>query len=465
MIKLYNTLTRKKETLKPIKKGVVSMYTCGPTVYNYAHIGNLRTYVFMDLLRRTLKYNNLKLNGVMNITDVGHLLSDGDTGEDKMAKTAREQKKTPTEIANYYTKVFFDDLKKLNIEKPEHIPKATDYIKEMIEFVSSLIKNGHAYETDDGIYYDVSTFKDYGMLSGNRLEDQLAGARIEVNLQKRHPADFALWKKAPKNHIMQWPSPWGMGYPGWHIECSAMGNAILGETFDIHTGGIDHIPVHHENEIAQNFGYCGSKSANFWIHSEFMLINNGKMSKSLKNVYTLSDLEKKGFSVMDFRYFCLNTHYRKKLNFTFKALTSSQTALNRLVDLLATHKDAKKSKNSNLKEYKKRFKDAINDDLNVPLALGVLWEMLKEEKNKAVFETAISFDQVFGLGLKDLVSSLSQTKERGSVVPDNILKLAEKRLNAKKEKNYNLADSLREEIKKEGFLITDTKEGYTITQI
>ena len=287
-MKFYNTLTRQRDEFTPLEGNTVRIYSCGPTVYSYAHIGNMRTYVFMDLLRRALKYNGYELKHVMNITDVGHLVSDGDDGEDKMAKTAREQKKTPWEIAEYYTSVFMKDIDALNITRPEIIAKATEHIGEMIDFVQGLDKNGYAYETSDGIYYDIAKFDRYGMLSGNKLDEQKAGARVELNSEKRHPADFALWKKAPKEHIMQWESPWGMGYPGWHIECSAMGLKYLGKYFDIHTGGVDHIPIHHENEIAQSCGLLGNEAAKFWIHGEFMLVDGGKMSKSLGNTYTIS---------------------------------------------------------------------------------------------------------------------------------------------------------------------------------
>ncbi|MEG2274661.1 MAG: cysteine--tRNA ligase, partial [Clostridia bacterium] len=324
MLKIYNTLTRQKEDFKPIDDKKVCMYSCGPTVYSYAHIGNLRTYIFMDIFRRVLKYDGYKLKGVMNITDVGHLLNDSDDGEDKMEKASKEQKKTPLEIADFYSKVFFDDLDKLNIGKPEIIAKATEHIPDMIEYVEELVKAGYAYEIDDGIYFDISKFECYGKLSRLNLEEQQAGARVEVNSQKRHPADFAVWKKADPQHIMQWQSPWGMGYPGWHIECSAMSRKYLGQVFDIHTGGVDHIPVHHENEIAQNEALAGKKTVNYWVHGEFMLVNNGKMSKSLGNTYRISQLEEMGYCALDFRYFCLNAHYRKKLNFTFEGMDAAK---------------------------------------------------------------------------------------------------------------------------------------------
>ena len=310
MLRIYNTLSRQKEEFKPLNEKVVTMYSCGPTVYNFAHIGNLRTYVFMDIFRRVLKYDGFKLKGVMNITDVGHLLSDADDGEDKMAKASREQQKSPMEIAEFYSNIFFEDLNKLNINRPEIIAKATDHISDMIHYVEKLVELGFAYEIEDGIYFDIAKFPEYGKLSRLNLDDQQAGARVEVNSQKRHPADFAVWKKAEPNHIMQWPSPWGMGYPGWHIECSAMSRKYLGAHFDIHSGGVDHIPVHHENEIAQNEALTGDKSVNYWVHGEFMLVDNGKMSKSLGNTYRISQLEEMGYCALDFRYFCLNAHYR-----------------------------------------------------------------------------------------------------------------------------------------------------------
>ena len=283
MLKIYNTLSRKKEVFTPIDGKTVTMYSCGPTVYNYAHIGNLRTYVFMDLLRRVLKYDGYKLNGVMNITDVGHLLSDGDEGEDKMETASRRLNKTPEEIAAFYTDAFVKDLAKLNISLPETVAKATDHIDDMIQYVEDLCEKGYGYETDDAVYFDISKFPQYGKLSRLKLDDQIAGARVSVNEQKRHPADFALWKKAEPNHIMKWQSPWGLGYPGWHIECSAMSRKYLGKIFDIHTGGVDHIPVHHENEIAQSEAREGQKTVNVWMHGEFMCVDGGKMSKSVGN--------------------------------------------------------------------------------------------------------------------------------------------------------------------------------------
>jgi cysteinyl-tRNA synthetase len=454
-MKLYNTLTRKKEEFKPIKGKTVGMYSCGPTVYNYAHIGNMRTYIFMDILRRALKFNGYKLKGVMNITDVGHLLSDGDEGEDKLNKAAREQKKSPYEIAEFYTRAFMTDLEKLNIGKPELIVKATDHIPDMLDFVVKLCEKGYGYETRDGIYFDISKFPGYGKLSGIDLEGQQAGARVEVNPDKRNAADFALWKKAEPEHIMRWNSPWGEGYPGWHIECSAMSLKYLGMPFDIHTGGVDHIPIHHENEIAQSEALLGRPAVNAWMHGEFMMFDNGKMSKSLGNVYTVSDLESKGYSALDFRYFCLNAHYRKKLNFTFDSLNASKTALSNLRAALRAHRDALATAPApDLSGYIKDFTDAVNDDLNIPYALGILWTMVKETvKHPAVYAAALGTDAIFGLSLNGL--PIEERKTAAADIPPAIAELAEKRRAARLNKDYKTGDLLRAEIEAAGYAVVD----------
>ncbi len=458
-MKVYNTLDREKEEFIPIQGNLVRMYSCGPTVYSYAHIGNMRTYIFMDLLRRSLRYCGFKVKGVMNITDVGHLLSDGDEGEDKMQKAARKEGKTPWEIAAFYTEAFFKDIDALNVSRPEIIAKATDHIPEMIEFVKGLMEKGYAYEISDGIYFDIGKFPGYGKLSGQTVDEKEAGARIEENSEKRHPADFALWKKADKNHIMQWESPWGMGFPGWHIECSAMSKKYLGEVFDLHTGGIDAVPVHHENEIAQNEALAGKKTVNYWMHGEFMMVDGGKMSKSLGNVYTISDLEKKGYLPLDFRYFCLNAHYRKKLNFTFEGMDAAHTSYERLRNLLYAHKmSADATDPAVIDDLSKRFKDAVADDMNIPFALGVLWEAVKLPKSKDVFKLALDFDKVLGLSLDKVTAPAPEKID----VPEEIAKLAEQRFAAKKEKNWAEADRLRNEISEKGYLIKDSKDGYTI---
>lgn len=463
MLKVYNTLSRKKEEFKELKQGEITMYSCGPTVYNYAHIGNLRTYVFMDLLRRVLKYDGYKLKGVMNITDVGHLTSDGDEGEDKMDKRAKETGKTPKEIAGFYTNIFMTDLAKLNIGLPEILAKATDHIDDMIEYVQRLVDSGFAYETSDGVYFDISKFPKYGELSRLNLEEQIAGARVEVNSEKRNPQDFAVWKKADPNHIQQWQSPWGMGYPGWHIECSAMSQKYLGQVFDIHTGGVDHIPVHHENEIAQNEALTGKKSVDYWMHGEFMLVDNGKMSKSLGNTYTIAQLEEMGYSPMVFRYFCLNAHYRKKLNFTFEGMNAAKVAYIRLCGYLRSHSYGLALVDEDtLKSFKDEFDEAINDDINIPMALGVLWKMTKLPLCSDVYKLALEMDKVLGLSLDKVEEFL---KDIEGNFPEEVVALAEERKLAKQEKNWAKADELRAKITALGYNILDSKDGYELKKI
>ena len=462
-MRIHNTLTKKIEDFVPIYDNKVKIYSCGPTVYGYAHIGNMRTYVFMDLLRRVLVHNGFELEHVMNITDVGHLVSDEDEGEDKMVAAARKEKKTPYEIAAYYTDVFFTDIKKLNIQKPEMITKATDNINEMIELVSGLIDKGYAYETSDGIYFDIKRFEPYGRLSGLDFDNQLAGARVSVNEEKRHPSDFAIWKKAEANHIMQWESPWGMGYPGWHIECSAMSRKYLGDTFDIHTGGVDHIPVHHENEIAQTEAFTGKSMARYWVHGEFLLVDNGKMSKSLGNTYTIADLEKKGFRALDFRYFCLNANYGKKLNFTWEGLKAANTAYTRMLEGVLEHKDTQGEEYSEdlITVALKEFEDAVNDDLNIPLALSAAWKLVRSpDKSKKIYDTLIKMDEVLGLEFDKATAHLIQER-----IPDEIVALSESRMSAKKSKDFMAADRIRDEIKKKGYDIRDTRDGVVIIKI
>lgn len=464
-MKLYNTLTRQKGDFTPLEGNKVRIYSCGPTVYGYAHIGNMRTYLFMDFLRRTLQWNGYELLHAMNITDVGHLVSDGDDGEDKMNKTAREQKKTPWEIAEYYTGVFLRDIDRLNIQRPELVPKATMHIQEMIEFVQGLLKTGYAYETSDGIYYDIKKFKDYGRLSRMNFDENQAGARVEVNSEKRHPADFALWKKADPTHIMQWESPWGMGYPGWHIECSAMGLKYLGEEFDIHTGGVDHIPIHHENEIAQTCGLLGHPAAKWWIHGEFMLVDGGKMSKSLGNTYTLDQLQEKGYSPMVFRYFCLNAHYSQKLNFTFEGMDAAKKSLKNLKNQIKKHKGADGViEQEVLDKLLNEFVEAINDDLNIPKALGAVWNMARyDTKSNALYELIMKCDAILGIDL----DKEDEEEEVGNAVDSELDKEIKEqialRAEAKKAKNYAEADRIRNELAARGIILTDTKDGTTYT--
>ncbi len=464
-IKLYNTLTRQKEDFVPLHGNEVRIYSCGPTVYSYAHIGNFRTYIFMDNLRRMLEYNGYNLKHVMNITDVGHLESDGDEGEDKMEKAARKEKKSPYEIAKFYTDAFFADMEKLNIEKPEIIAKATEHIPEMLAFAQEIVKNGYGYETSTAIYFDVSKLDKYPVLSNRNVEDQIAGARVDVDPEKRNPYDFAIWIKAPENHIMKWDSPWGLSYPGWHLECSAMSRKYLGEEFDIHTGGVDHIPTHHENEIAQSKGAFGKVPAKVWMHVEFLQVDGGKMSKSLGNVYTITQLEEKGIEPLAFKLFCYTAHYRTKLNFTFEGAHSSQKALNRLREGYLNHKNGKEDiDDAVIEAYKERFLEAINDDLNIPFAMGIIWEIVRnEKKSPKIANLLLEFDKVLALDLANAEKYINEQKE--VEIPEEIVELVEKRKKAREEKNWELSDKIRDEIKEKGYVVKDTKEGMTIEKI
>ena len=454
-IYFYNTLTKKKEKFEPIDSKEVRIYSCGPTVYKDATIGNMRTNIFQDVLRRVLKYNGYKIKHVMNITDVGHLVSDGDEGEDKMLKSAREEHKTPMEIAKYYTELFFNDLKLLNIETPEIVCKATDHIKEMLEYVEKLMKNGYAYETSTAIYFDVSKLDEYGILSGIKLDDQKSGARVDVDPEKKNPYDFALWIKAPENHLMKWDSPWGLSYPGWHIECSAMGQKYLGEQFDIHTGGIDLIPTHHENEIAQSKGACGKIPAKFWMHGEYLLINGGKMSKSLGNAYLIKDFIDRGYDPLVYRLFSYSCHYRNKLNFTWDAIEATSKSLERLKNGYKLHLEGQDEIENNIvDEFEERFHRAINDDLNMPSAMGVVWEVVRYEKKSLKLAKLLEkFDMILGLKINE---ETTKTEEK---IPQKILELIEKRKEARENKDWNESDRLRDEIQAKGYQIKDIGAG------
>ena len=454
-IYFYNTLTHSKEKFSPINKEEVRIYSCGPTVYKDATIGNMRTNIFQDTLRRTLEYNGLKVKQAMNITDVGHLVSDGDEGEDKMIKSARQEGKEPLEIANYYTKLFFKDLENLNIEIPEIICRATDNIEDMLKAVEDLVKRGYAYETSSAIYFDISKLDKYPILSNLDIENQKAGARVEVDKEKRNPHDFAVWIKAPENHLMKWNSPWGPSYPGWHIECSVMSKKYLGEVFDIHTGGIDLIPTHHENEIAQSNGMCGKIPANYWMHGEFLLINGGKMSKSLGNVYLLQDIIDRGYEPLVYKLFCYSIQYRKKLNFTWEGMDSAKISLDRLREAYQKHLNGTDEIDENiLEQYKNNFNEAINDDLNMPVAMSVVWELAKRpEKSKKVSQLLKDFDRVLGL-------KIDEYKKQN--IPDEIKELLKQREEARKNKDWSESDKLRDIIKEKGYIVKDSKEGQTI---
>ena len=465
-MKIYftNTLTREKQEFVPIDSQEVKIYSCGPTVYKDATIGNLRTNIFQDVLRRVLKYNGYKIKHVMNITDVGHLVSDGDEGEDKMLKSAREEHKTPMEIAKHYTELFFNDLKDLNIETPEIVCKATDHIKEMIEYVKELVKKGYAYETSTAIYFDISKLDKYPILSNLNLEEQKAGARVKVDNEKKNPYDFALWIKAPENHLMKWESPWGLSYPGWHIECSAMGQKYLGEQFDIHTGGIDLIPTHHENEIAQSKGKCGKIPARYWLHGEYLLIDGRKMSKSLGNVYLIRDIKQRGYDPIVYKLLCYSCHYRNKLNFTWEAMSSTEKSLEKLRKLYQQHKNGTEildeNDNSRITEIEEKFHKAINDDMNMPIALSYVWELSKfDKKSKEIAKVLEKFDTILGIKIDYI------PKKENEEIPQEILELLEERKIARQNKDWEKSDKLRDEIQEKGYEVKDTKDGVEVLKI
>ena len=453
-LKVYNTLTRKKEEFIPIDRNEIRMYSCGPTVYYFAHIGNLRAYLFMDNLRRVLKYNGYNLKHVMNITDVGHLVSDADEGEDKMMKAAARENKDPFEIAKFYTEAFLKDIDKLNIDRPEIIAKATEHIDVMEEYVKKIIDNGYTYQTKDTVYFDTSKLDKYGVLSNRNIEDQKAGARVDFDQNKKNISDFAVWIKAPENHLMKWNSFFGLSYPGWHLECSAMGYKYLGDQFDIHTGGVDHISIHHENEIAQSKGFSGKVPANYWMHVDFLQVNGGKMSKSLGNLYTLEDLAEKGYEPLVYRMFNFTSTYRNQINFTFEAMDAAKVSLNRLRDGLLKHKEGNENISEDIiKDFENRFLDAINDDLNMPQALSVVWDVVRNnQKSKDLYNLLIKFDEVLGLDLA------SYEKEE-ETLPEEILELVSLRNEARANKNWAESDRLRDLLIEKGYSVKDSKEG------
>jgi len=447
---LYNTLTRNKDEFKPLKGNKVGLYTCGPTVYNFAHIGNLRTYIFEDILKRVLEYNDYKVKHIMNITDVGHLTSDADTGEDKLEKGAKREGKSVWEIAEFYTNIFKENLEDLNIQEPDKWCKATDYIKEQIKFVKKLEKKGLTYKTSDGIYFDTSKYPDYPKLAKLNLEGQKEGARVEVNKEKRNPTDFALWKFSPEDshRQMEWKSPWGVGFPGWHLECSAISLKNLGKEFDIHCGGVDHIPVHHTNELAQNWGITNLESVKWWLHGEFLVINEGKMAKSEGNFITLQRIKDRGLNPLSYRYFCLQAHYRSKLNFTWEALEAAQNGYHNLIGEISKLPKPK----GDCPEFEEKFLQAINDDLNMPMALSVLQELLKSNcPSGAKRQSITKFDKVLGL-------NLDQYKKE-KVVSWEVQKLIDERQLARKNKDFKKADELRRKIEEQGIKIKDLPDG------
>lgn len=452
-IKLYNTLTRKKEIFKPLKGKQAGIYTCGPTVYWYQHIGNLRSYIFADILKRVLLFNGFKVKHVMNVTDVGHLTSNADEGEDKIEKAAAEEGKKAKDIANYYWKIFRDDFKKLNIIEPDIWCKATENIKEQIELIKKLEEKGYTYRTSDGIYFDTAKISDYGKLARLKKEGLEAGKRIGMK-GKKHKTDFALWKFSSEPGIRQqeWQSPWGLGFPGWHIECSAMSMKYLGETFDIHTGGIDHIPIHHTNEISQSEAATGKKFVNFWLHGNFLNFKGEKISKSKGGLYTISELEEKGFSPLAYKYLCLTTHYRKPLEFSLANLKNSQNAYERLKNIIGNIKNDGKIN----KKYLAEFEKAINDDLNMPQALAFLWRLLRDKKAEGKIATIKKMDKIWGLDLE---------KIKQIAIPREITKLVKRREQLRREKKWQEADAIRQRLEKNGWIVKDTNVGPKILKL
>ncbi|MDO8626593.1 MAG: cysteine--tRNA ligase [Candidatus Magasanikbacteria bacterium] len=453
---LSNSLHRQKELFKPIKRGRVGLYTCGPTVYNYAHIGNLRTYVFEDILKRTLLYNGYNVNHVMNITDVGHLTSDADEGEDKMAKGAAREGKSAQDIAKFYEAAFLNDLEELNILPANKLPRATDHIKEQIALIKKLAQKGFTYKTVDGIYFDTSQLEDYGKLANLKNQELRAGARVGIG-DKKNITDFALWKFSPPlgNRQMEWASPWRVGFPGWHIECSAMAIKYLGQPFDIHCGGIDHIPVHHTNEIAQSEAATGKPLANYWLHGEFLLTKETeKMAKSSENFITLQTLKNKDFSPLAYRYFLLQTHYRKQATFSFEALAAAQNGLTRLYETARGWGAPK----IGCAEYEQKFLTCINDDLNTPSALALMWQLVKSDyPDAAKKQTLLKFDEVLGLKIKENTASVSSQKNQP--LPQAVEELKTARNAARVGKNWAESDRLRLKLEKLGYEVKDTKNG------
>jgi len=457
-MKIYNTMTRQKEEFITIKPNEVSMYTCGPTVYNFAHIGNLRTYIHEDILQKTLEYLGYNVKRVMNITDVGHLESDSDDGEDKMLKGALRENKTVWEIADFYTQSFFNDCAKLNIKKPAVLGKATDYIDDYIEFIKTLEEKDFTYFENGNVYFDISKVDNYTKLSRMNLDELQTATRENVteDTNKRNPQDFVLWftKSKFENQAMKWESPWGIGYPGWHIECSVISLKNLGNQMDIHCGGVDHIPVHHTNEMVQTESYTGESWVNYWWHSEFLLDKDGKMSKSKGDFLTVSLLEKKGFNPLSYRYYILNSHYRKQLGFSYDSLKQAENAYDKLKNRVSVVKNnIEDGVAGDADKYKKLFKEYISDDLNTANAITVLFDVLKAEdiNNKQKIELVQDFEKVLSIGLLD--------EESQQETPAEIMNLIEQRMQARKDKDFALADQIRDKISEKGYVIEETRQG------
>ncbi|MBX7145054.1 MAG: cysteine--tRNA ligase [Oligoflexia bacterium] len=458
-VRLFNTLSRQVEELKPLVPGKVSIYCCGPTVYDYQHIGNLRTYIFEDVLVRTLRLAGYQVTHVMNITDVGHLVSDADEGEDKMLVAMRREGKKSADIAQFYTDIFFNHCQLLHIKRPDIVCKATEHVQEMIELITRIERNGCTYISGGNVYFDISKLKDYGKLARLDIEKLMAGARIEVDQNKRNPYDFVLWftKSKFENQELQWDSPWGRGYPGWHIECSAMSMKYLGEEFDIHCGGIDHIPVHHTNEIAQSEAATRKNWVRHWMHGEFLVQNKEKMSKSKGGFLTLDTILEKGFDPLTYRFFCLSAHYKAQLSWSWEALTGAAQGFERLKNtIIALKAEAPQAATGptapRIEEYRGEFKQALFNDLNVPKALATLWATLgdKQLSPRTRLDLAFEFDQVLGLGMQDW-------KEVALALPTEVQTLVGQRQAAREARNWGESDRLRGEIEKLGYSVEDAK--------
>jgi cysteinyl-tRNA synthetase len=472
MLKLYNTLSKTKEEFKPINPGKVGMYTCGPTVYSYVHIGNIRAYLMADTIRRYLEYVGYEVRMIKNITDVGHLSDDdvaqGDSGEDKMLRAADKEKKSPEEIARFYEDYFRATEKEMNILAAQYFPRATGHVPQMIKIIEGLLEKGYAYEKNGNVFFDVTKFADYGKLSGNTLENLKVGARLEEHPDKKNPWDFALWLKAPKGHILKWDSPWSVGYPGWHIECSAMSTEYLGSTIDIHTGAEDNIFPHHEAEIAQTECFTGKKFVRFWLHLRLLMVDGQKMSKSKGNFYKLEDIKDKGYSAMDLRLLFLSSHYRSSLNFTWEALQQAHKNLQKINDFLFNlesfaSRGLVSPEKLDTQQFREKFEAAMDDDLNTTLALSVLYELIGES-NK-LFSTN-------HLDAKNAHKILSLWQKMNSVfglviagqaqIPEEIKDLIKQREKARSGKDFKKSDDLRALIENKGYLVEDTKEGQKI---
>jgi len=459
MLRLYNTMTRSVDEFKPIEEGKVGLYTCGPTVYNYAHIGNLRTYVFEDILKRALVLEGYDVKHVMNVTDIGHLVSDADEGEDKMELSARKEGKSVWEIAEFYFNAFRRDMKRLNLLEPDIWCRATDHIGEQIELVKKLEEKGFTYIIEDGVYFDTSKLADYGKLARLDVKGLKAGARIEMVAGKRNPTDFALWKFSPKDakRLMEWESPWGVGFPGWHIECTAMSMKYLGDQFDIHCGGIDHINVHHTNEIAQAESATGKEWVKWWVHGAFLTLamdRSERMSKSGGDFITLDTVVDEGFDPLAYRYFCLNGHYRSPLAFSWEALGSAANALDRLKSRVIELKASGVEPTAAVEKYTNDFLEAVRDDLNMPRALAAVWGLLKdgEAAPGEVYAALLEMDKVLGLGIAEM--------EAGeAAIPDEIQHKVDERQEARNRRDFETADRIRDELAAKGFLVEDTPEG------